>query len=179
MLHSIFQHIWKTQQRSQDWKRLVFIPISKEGTAKECSNYLTFTLILHSSKVMVKILQARNFNNTSTLNVQLFKVDLEKAEEPTSVGSLKKQESSRKNICFKALTMSVQFSSFQLLSHVRLFAIPWTAARQASLSITNSRSPPKHLCLYHNKLKNSSRDRKIRPPYLLPEKYLCRSISNS
>ena len=38
---------------------------------------------------------------------------------------------------------SVQFSSVQLLSHVRLFATPWTAALQASLSITNSRSPPK------------------------------------
>ena len=36
-----------------------------------------------------------------------------------------------------------QFSSVQSLSRVRLFATPWTAARQASLSITNSRSPPK------------------------------------
>ena len=35
---------------------------------------------------------------------------------------------------------SVQFSSVQLLSHVQLFAIPWIAAHQASLSITNSRS---------------------------------------
>ena len=38
---------------------------------------------------------------------------------------------------------SVQFSSVQSLSHVRLFATPWTAACQASLSITNSQSPPK------------------------------------
>ena len=38
---------------------------------------------------------------------------------------------------------SFQFSSVQLLSHVRLFATPWTAACQASLSITNSRSLPK------------------------------------
>ena len=38
---------------------------------------------------------------------------------------------------------SVQFSSVQLLSRVRLFATSWTTARQASLSITNSRSPPK------------------------------------
>ena len=38
---------------------------------------------------------------------------------------------------------SIQFSSFQLLSHVRLFAAPWTAAQQASLSITNSWSSPK------------------------------------
>ena len=39
--------------------------------------------------------------------------------------------------------LSVQFSSVHSLSHVRLFATPWTAARQASLSITNSQSPPK------------------------------------
>ena len=44
-------------------------------------------------------------------------------------------------------TTSVQFSSVQLLSHVRLFVTPWTAARQASLSITNSRSPPKPMSL--------------------------------
>ena len=37
----------------------------------------------------------------------------------------------------------LRFSSVQLLSRVRLFATPWTAARQASLSITNSQSPPK------------------------------------
>ena len=36
-----------------------------------------------------------------------------------------------------------QFSSVQLLSHVQLFVTPWTTARQASLSITNFRSPPK------------------------------------
>ena len=42
---------------------------------------------------------------------------------------------------------SVQFSSFQLLSHVWLFVTPWTATRQASLSITNSRSPPKPMSI--------------------------------
>ena len=59
VLHSIFQQIWKTQQWSQDWKRSVFIPISKKGNAKECSNYRTIALISHASKVMLKILQAR------------------------------------------------------------------------------------------------------------------------
>ena len=44
-------------------------------------------------------------------------------------------------------TDSVQFSSVQSLSHVRLFATPWTAARQASLSITNSQSPPKPMSI--------------------------------
>ena len=59
VLYSIFQQIWKTQQWPQDWKRSVFIPIPKKGNAKECSNYHTITLISHTSKVMLKILQAR------------------------------------------------------------------------------------------------------------------------
>ena len=59
VLHSICQQIWKTQQWPQDWKRSVFIPISKKGNTKECSNYYTIALISHTSKVMLKILQAR------------------------------------------------------------------------------------------------------------------------
>ena len=59
VLHSICQQIWKTQQWPQDWKRSVFIPIPKKGSAKECSNYCTIALISHASKVMLKILQAR------------------------------------------------------------------------------------------------------------------------
>ena len=59
VLHSICQQIWKTQQWPQDWKRSVFIPIPKKCNAKECSNYHTITLISHSSKVILKILQAR------------------------------------------------------------------------------------------------------------------------
>ena len=52
------QQIWKIQQWPQDWKRSVFIPISKKGDAKECSNYCTIVLISHASKVTLKILQA-------------------------------------------------------------------------------------------------------------------------
>ena len=59
VLHSICQQIWKTQQWPQDWKRSVFISISKKGNAKECSNYCTMALISHAGKVMLKILQAR------------------------------------------------------------------------------------------------------------------------
>ena len=44
---------------SGPWKRSVFIPVPKNGNAKECSNYCTTTLISHASKVMLKILQAR------------------------------------------------------------------------------------------------------------------------
>ena len=59
VLHSLWQQIWKTQQWPQDWKRSVFIPIPKKGNAKECSNYCTIAFILHASKVILKILQAR------------------------------------------------------------------------------------------------------------------------
>ena len=59
VLHSICQQIWKTQQWPQEWKRSVFIPISKKGNVKECSNYYATALISHASKVMLKILQAR------------------------------------------------------------------------------------------------------------------------
>ena len=107
--HSISQEIWKTQQWPQGWKRSVFIPIPKKGNAKECSNYCMIALISHASKVILKILQA-GFNNTWTVNFQMFKLVLEKAEEPeiklpTSAGSLKKQESSRKTYISALLTM--------------------------------------------------------------------------
>ena len=59
VLHSICQRNWKTKQWPQDWKRSVFIPVPKKGNAKECSNNCTTALILHASKVMLKILQAR------------------------------------------------------------------------------------------------------------------------
>ena len=60
--------------------------------------------------------------------------------------------------CLGSPALAVQFSSIQLLSHVQLFATPWTAAHQASLSITNSQNllklmsiesvmPSKHLIL--------------------------------
>ena len=100
VLHSVCQQIWKTQQWPQDWKKSVFIPIPKKGNAKECLNYHTIAVISHTSKVMLKILQARL---EQYVNFQMFNLDLEKAEEPeiklpTSVGSLEKQESSRKHL---------------------------------------------------------------------------------
>ena len=91
VLHSICQQIQETQQWPQDWKRSVFIPISKKGNAKECSNYHTIALISHANKVMLKILQAR-LQQLMNRNFKMFKLDLEKAEEPeiklpTSIGS--------------------------------------------------------------------------------------------
>ena len=59
VLHSVCQQIWKAQQWPQDWKMSVFIPIPKEGNAKECSNYCTIAFISHASTVMLKILQGR------------------------------------------------------------------------------------------------------------------------
>ena len=59
VLHSMCQQMWKTQQRTQDWKKSVFIPIPKKGNAKECSNYHTIALISHTSKVMLKIFHTR------------------------------------------------------------------------------------------------------------------------
>ena len=93
-LHSICQQIWKRQQWPQDWKRSVFIPVPKKGNAKECSSYLTIALISHASKVMLKILQAR-LQQYVNHELQMFKLVLEKAEEPeiklpTSAGSSEK-----------------------------------------------------------------------------------------
>ena len=59
VLHSICPQIWKTQQWPQDWESSVFIPIPKKGSAKECSNHHKIALISHTSKVMLKTLQAR------------------------------------------------------------------------------------------------------------------------
>ena len=72
VLHSICQQIWKTQQRLQDWKRSVFIPIPKKGNVKGCSNYHTTSLILYTSKTMFKILQVRlqQYGNQELPNVQ-------------------------------------------------------------------------------------------------------------
>ena len=85
------------------------MPISKKGNAKECSNYCTIALNSHASKVMLKILQARlqQYMNCELPDVQ---AGLEKAEEPelklpTSAGSWKKHESSRKASISALLTM--------------------------------------------------------------------------
>ena len=115
MLHSIGQQILKMHQWAQDRKMSVFIPIPKKGNAEECSNYCTIVLISYASKVMLKIIQARleqyMFKQYKfTVNFQMFKLVLEKAEEPeiklpTSLGLLKRQESSRKTYISALLTM--------------------------------------------------------------------------
>ena len=133
---------------SGHWKRSAFIPIPKKGNAKECSNYCTIALITHASKVMLKFSKP-GFSNMWTVNFQMFKLVLEKTEEPeikvpTSAGSSKQQESSRKKIYFCFIDYAKAFD-----------------------------------CVDHNKLENSSRDGNTRPPDLPLEKFVCRSGSNS
>ena len=103
VLHSVCQQIWKTQQWPQDHRtRSVLIPVPKKGNAKECSNNCTIALISHASKVMLKILKP-GFSNTWTVNFQMFKLVLEKAEEteiklPTSAGSSKSKRVPEKHL---------------------------------------------------------------------------------
>jgi len=107
VLHLICQQIWKTQQWPLDWKRSVFIPIPKKGNAKECSNYCTIVLISHTSKVMLKILQARlqQYMNCELPDIQNGFRKGRGTRDPTSAGSSKKQESSRKTSISALLTM--------------------------------------------------------------------------
>ena len=96
-------------------EKVIFIPVPKKGNAKECSNYHTIALISHTSKVMLKILQARlkQYVNHELPDVQAgFRKGrgTRKAEEPeikwpTSAGSWKKQGSSRKTSISALLTM--------------------------------------------------------------------------
>ena len=90
-------------------EKVSFHSNTKKGNAKECSNYCTIALISHISKVMVKILQARlqQYVNHELPDVQ---AGFRKGEEPEiklpiSVGSSKKQESSRKASISALLTM--------------------------------------------------------------------------
>ena len=117
--------IWKTQQWPQDWKRSVFIPIPKKDNAKECSKYRTIALISHTTKVMLKILQAR-LQLYVTMNFQMCKLVLEKAEEPeiklpTSAGSSKKQESSRKTSISALLTKPKPLTAWITINCGRFF----------------------------------------------------------
>ena len=113
VLHSICQQIWKTQQWLQNWKRSVFIPIPKKGNAKECSNYHTIALISHTSKVMLKILQARLQQYTNCelpYNQAGFRKGRGNRDQIANIcWIMEKQESSRKTsallITLKTLTV--------------------------------------------------------------------------
>ena len=140
VLHTLCQQIWKSQQWPQDWKMSVFTPIPKKGNAKECSNYLTIALISRASKVMLKILQARL---QQYVNFQMFKLDLEKAEKPeiklpTSTGSSKELENSRKTSTSVSLTMIKPLTVY-ITTNCWKFLKRWTT-RPSDLS------PEKPIC---------------------------------
>ena len=142
MLHSICQQIWKTQQWSQDWKRSIFIPIPKQGNAKECSNYHTVALISHARKVMLKILQAKfqQYMNQELPDVQVgFRKGRETRDQIANIHwIIEKAREFQKNIYFCFIDYAKAFD-----------------------------------CV------DSSKDGNTRPPYLPPEKSVCRSRSNS
>ena len=108
VLHSKCPQIWKSQQWPQDWKRPIFIPIPKKGNAKECSNYCTIALISHTSKVILKILQAslQQYVSRELLDVQAeFRKGRGTRDQIANICWItKKQESSRKTFTFALLT---------------------------------------------------------------------------
>ena len=149
VLHSIRQQIWKTQQWPQDWKRSVFIPIPKKGNAKECSNYCTVAFISHTSKLVLKILQARlqQYVNHELRDVQAgFRKGRGTRDQIANICWIisKKQESCRKTSISSLLTM-----------------------------------PKLWLCGSQLKVENSEREGNTRPPDLPLEKSICRSGSSS
>ena len=152
VLHEIHQQIWKTQQCPQDWKRSVFIPIPKKGSAKECSdecsNYCTIALVSHTSKVMLKILQARlqQYVNHELPDVQAcFRKGRGTNGQIANIRFIiKKAREFQKNIYFCFIYYAKAFD-----------------------------------CVDHKKLWKILKDRNTRPPDLPLEKPVCRSGSNS
>ena len=150
VLHSTCQQIWKTQQWPQDWKRSVFIPISKKGNAKECSNYYTIAHISQASKVMFKILQARlhQYVNHKLQDIQ--------------ASGFRKGRGTRDqiaNICWiiKKARDFPENIYFCFTDYAKAFD-----------------------CVNHNKLWKILQEMGItRPPDLPLEKFVCRSGSNS
>ena len=143
LLHSICQQIWKTQQGPWDWKRSVFISVPKKGNAKECSNYHTTALISHTSKVMLKILQARlqQYMNWELPDVQ---------------AGFRKGRGTRDQIAniFWIIEKAREFQKKHLLLLYWLRQSLW-------------------LCGSPQTVGNSSRDGNTRPPDLPPEKSVC------
>ena len=140
MLHSICQQIWKTQQWPQVWKRSVFIPIPKKGNAKECSNYHTIALISHSSKVILKILQARlqQYVNRELPDVPIgFRKGRGNGDQIANIlWSIKKARELQKNIYFCSIDYA---KAFDCVDRNKL----WTILKEMGI--------PDHLtCLLRN-----------------------------
>ena len=155
VLHSIYQQICKAQQWPQDWKRSFFKAMPKKGNAKECSNYGTTALILHASKVMLKILQARleQYVNHELPDVQI---------------GFRKGRGTRDQIANILLPTSYFMDHWKSrrAPEEHLFLLYWLCQ---SL----------WLCGWQQIVENSSRDRNTIPPFLPLEKPVCRLRSNS
>ena len=152
VLYSIYQQIWKSQQWPQDWRRSVFIPISKKGKAKECSNYHTVAFISCTNKVMLKILQARpqQYVNCELPDVQAgFRKGRGTRDQLANIHwIIEKAREFQKNIYFCFTDYS---KAFDCLDHNKL----WKILKEMGIS--------DHLVF----------------PDLPPEKSVCRSRSNS
>ena len=141
--------IWKAQQWPQDQKRSVLIPIPKKGNAKESSNYLTIALISHASKVMLKILQARLEQYVN----RAF---------PDAQAGFRKGRGTRDQIA----------SIFWIIEKAREF--------QKNIYFCFIDYANAFDCVENNKLwKILQEDENTRPSDLPPEKFACRSRSNS
>ena len=148
MLNSICQQIWKTRQWPQDLKISVFIPIPSKGNAKECSNYHTIALISHTSKVMLKILQA---SLQQYVNCEL----------PDVQADFRKGRGTRESSC--QYTLGHRKSKRVQEKHLFLLYWLWQSL---------------WLCGSQQTVEDSERDGNTRPPDLPPEKSVCRSKSN-
>ena len=109
-------------------EKVSFNSNSKEGRAKECSNYCTIALIAHASKVMLKILQAR-FQQCvnwefSYIQVGFRKVRRTRDQISTCIVSYKKQENSRKTSISASLTMPKPLCGSQLCKVLKEMGTP-------------------------------------------------------
>ena len=124
VLHAICQRISETQQWPQDWKRSVFIPIPKKGNAKECSNYHTIALISHTSKVMLKFLQAwlQQYMNHGLADVQdRFRKGRGTRDQITNISwIIEKAREFQKNIYFCFIDYT---KAFDCVDHNKLWKI--------------------------------------------------------
>ena len=137
VLHSIYQQIWKTQQRPQNWKsqfsffffffffgKVNFIPIPKKGNAKECSNYCTTALISHANKVMLKILQAKlpQYMNQKLSDVQAgFRKGRRTRDQIAKIcWIIEKSREFQKNICFCFIDYA---KAFDCVDHNKLWKL--------------------------------------------------------
>ena len=149
VLHTICQQIWKTQQWPQDWKRSVFIPTPKKGSAKECLNYWTIALLSHASKVMLKILQVRlqQYMNLEISDVQ---------------AGFRKGRGIARHYITSIWWITEKAREFQKIIIIIKYFTNYTNAFDY---------------VDHNKLCKSLREGNTRPSYLPPEKPECRSRS--